>query len=63
MFDDDEPKKPSGLKESMQPRTFEGLSIDELEAYIAFLASETSRAKAEIEHRKSAQSGAESVFK
>lgn len=56
--EDDRPKR-------LRPeeRKLEGLSVEELEAYIAKLEAEISRARAAIEGQRAVRGAAEALFK
>lgn len=59
MFDDDLPvKKPSEF-----PRKLDGVSISDLENYIAELEGEIMRVREDIARKKASQQAADSFFK
>ena len=59
MFDDDLPKP----KTNEFPRNFDGMSVSELQGYIAELETEITKAKADIDQKKASQNAADSFFK
>lgn len=59
MFDDDLPKP----KTHEFPRNLEGLSIEELQAYISALQDEITKVEADIARKKASRDAAASVFK
>jgi len=60
MFDDELPQK---KKTHDFPRNLEGLSISELEEYIADLKGEILKVESDIEKKRASQDAAASVFK
>jgi len=60
MFDDLEPKKPAARE---FPRNLDGMSVAELDEYIAELKAEIERVQGDIEAKKASQDAASSIFK
>lgn len=60
MFEDEDDRPKRGAPKE---RKLEGLSIEELEAYIGKLEAEISRARAAIEAQQSVRGAAEALFK
>ena len=61
MFDEEElPKK---KENPLQPRLLEGLDVDDMEAYIAFLKEEITRTEAEIAKQGDVKAAADAFFK
>jgi uncharacterized small protein (DUF1192 family) len=60
MFEDDDDRP---ARRAPQERKLDGLSVEELESYIARLEAEIARACAAIEARRSVRGAAEALFK
>lgn len=61
MFDDEElPKKKDN---PLQPRLLEGLDVDDMQDYIAFLKAEIVRTEAEMAKRGDVKAAADAFFK
>lgn len=61
MFNEEDlPKK---KENPLAPRLLEGLDVDDLEEYIAFLKEEITRSEAEIAKRGNVKSAADAFFK
>ena len=58
MFDDLEPRKKAPVLKNLEP-----MSVDELEAYVADMKAEITRAEAEISKKKNYAATASSFFK
>jgi uncharacterized small protein (DUF1192 family) len=59
MFDEELPKP----KTSQFPRNLDGISVDELQDYIAELKAEITRVESDIDVKKASQNAAASFFK
>ena len=59
----EEEGEPRGRRSSVGPQDLSGWSVAELEAYIARLEVEISRAREEIENKNAVRNAAEALFK